>query len=115
MNPDLTRPIYDAFRSSIADNGTSTTTHDVCFVDPESDARYAFLVPVVLVLVANVLLFAAVLRVVVSAPMSRSAKKRMIPPRTARALKASLMFLPTLVRALGRQLRPKSCVLRPTP
>ena len=90
-------PIY-ACSSSVADNSTSTTTHDVCFIDPESDARYAFFVPVVLVLVANVLFFAAVLHVVVSAPVSRGAKRKMIPPRTARALKASLMFLPTLVR-----------------
>ena len=93
-------PDFNAFRTSTADDGTSVTTQDVCFINPESDARYAFFVPIILVLVANVLFFAAVLHVVVSAPVSRSVRKKMIPPRTARALKASLMFLPTLVRAL---------------
>jgi len=97
-NP-ITYLIY-VFRSSTTDNGTSVTIQDVCFIDPESDARYAFFVPIILVLVANVLFFAAVLQVVVTAPVSRSVRKKMIPPRIARALKASLMFLPTLVRAL---------------
>lgn len=85
-----------ASADNVPSNGTSPALQDVCFINQESDVRLMFFVPLVLVLLLNVFFFGAVMYVVVSAPVGRTARKKLVPPRTARALKASLMFLPTM-------------------
>ena len=84
-----------------AENSTSTATNAVCFIDQESDARFVFFVPLVAMLMLNLFFFVALMHVVVSAPIAQSAKKKLVPPRTKRALKASLMFLPTMGLSWG--------------
>ena len=86
-----------------AGNGTTPagSAYAVCFIDQKSDARLVFFVPLVAMLVLNLVFFAAVMHVVVTAPVARSARKKMIPPRSRRALKASLMFLPTMGLSWG--------------
>jgi len=82
------------FGLNATDAGTAAIP--ICWIAPHSTARYMFFVSFAVVLAANLVLFTAVMHVMLSAPAPRRSARKMVPPHAARALKASLVFAPSM-------------------